>query len=345
MTIDILVTQKGNLGVLTLNRPQTLNALTFAMIQLLSQQLKAWEIDNTIHAVVIQAAEGKAFCAGGDVRWLYEMGKQKDPIQQQFFIEEYRLNRLIHQYKKPYIALMNGLTMGGGVGVSLHGSHRVASESFVFAMPETTIGFFPDIGASYLLSRCAGMMGIYLGLTGIRLNTEESLHQGLITHNIPFSAFPQVLESLSQLDLSTDPFLQVSRCLTQYSHPDKQAFPAQAAVDHCFSHATIEEIIASLRQVNNDWHQETATALLSKSPLSLKVTLEQLRRAKSLEFDDCIAMDAALVRHFMHNHDFYEGVRALLIDKDKSPRWQPSTLNEVSAELVNRYFEGFISSL
>ena len=169
MTDDIVFERKQQIGLITLKRPQALNALTLPMIKALQQQLLQWEGDKSIHAVVIQADVGKAFCAGGDVRWLYESGLAKNPEQMQFFWHEYRLNHTIHQFKKPYIALMNGITMGGGVGISLHGSHPVATENFVFAMPETGIGFFPDIGASYLLARCPGQTGIYLGLTGNNL--------------------------------------------------------------------------------------------------------------------------------------------------------------------------------
>lgn len=169
MTEEVLFSQEGQLGFITLNRPKALNALTLTMIMALQKQLSIWKEDYSIKAVVVQAVPGNAFCAGGDIRWLYNAGRSKDSEQMQFFWHEYRLNHFIHHFGKPYISLLDGITMGGGVGISLHGSHPVASERFVFAMPETGIGFFPDIGASYLLNRCPGFLGVYLGLTGNKL--------------------------------------------------------------------------------------------------------------------------------------------------------------------------------
>ena len=340
VTTDIIVTQQNHIGIMTLNRLQALNALTFPMIMTLQEQLLKWKDDSSVQAVVIRSAGSKAFCAGGDVRFLYETRNDESKHQLVFFQEEYRLNQLIHDYPKPYIALMDGLTMGGGVGISLHGSHPVASPAFVFAMPETGIGFFPDIGSSFLLSRCPGRMGVYLGLTGNRLNAQEACALGLVKYIIPGTAFDQIIDKLIQMDLSYDADAKVSSCLTTASEPVRQDVIASllANVNGCFDYPDVMSIFHALAQHEDDWHREVLSTLKQKSPLSLCITLNQLLKAAHLSFDNCIRMDYQLVQHFMTDHDFYEGVRALLIDKDKSPQWRPASLSEIDDHLINRYF-------
>ena len=341
MSVDVTFGQKKNLGLITLARPNALNALTLAMIKTIQQQLIAWQLDDAIHAVVIQGEGEKAFCAGGDVRWLYEQGRHHDALLMQFFWHEYRLNNYIHHYPKPYIALLNGMTMGGGVGVALHGSHSIASERFKFAMPETTIGFFPDIGSSHLLSRCPGELGAYLGLTGNRLNAEDAYFCKLIKAIVPSARFSELIITLTETNLTHDPFKKVDECVAALAITPPTA-PIQThlnLINACFSAATIEEVLARLVKNGTEWANTVRAELLDKSPLSLKVTLEQLRRAKNLSMAECIKMDYGLVVHFMADSDFYEGVRALLIDKDKSPKWQPPTLSEVSHAKVADYFE------
>lgn len=341
MSDDVSFAQKKQIGLITLNRPNALNALTLSMINAIQQQLLAWQSDDSIHAVVIQGEGEKAFCAGGDVRWLYEKGRQHDAELMQFFWHEYRLNHFIHHYPKPYIALLNGMTMGGGVGVSLHGSHPIASERFKFAMPETSIGLFPDVGASHLLSRCPGELGTYIGLTGNRLNAEDAYFCGLIKAVVPSERFPELLMALTDADLAVDAFKRVDECVELVATTPAAA-PISAhlnAINTCFSANRVEEILARLATSQSEWANTVGIELLAKSPLSLKVTFEQLRRAKTLSMADCIKMDYRLVGHFMVDVDFYEGVRALLIDKDKSPQWQPPTLNDVNNALVADYFE------
>ncbi len=340
MSADIIFSQQQHLGVMTLNRPQALNALTLPMVSSMYDQLMTWREDVSIQAVVIRSAGGKAFCAGGDVRWLYETGKQRSPEQLRFFKEEYRLNQLIHHYPKPYIALMDGITMGGGVGVSLHGSHPVASPAFVFAMPETSIGFFPDIGASFLLSRCPGKMGFYLGLTGNRLKAEEALTVGLVKYVIQSTAFENIMDALLHADLSSNAYDAVSSCLSRFAEPvnSQSIADLQANVDTRFAYSDIASILNDLAKNDDAWHQEILLTLQQKSPLSLCVTLAQLSKAANMSFDECIQMDYCLVQHFMKDHDFYEGVRALLIDKDKLPQWSPKNLSSIKSSLVNDYF-------
>ena len=340
MTQDLFFTQEGALGLITLNRPGALNALTLSMIQELQKQLILCKEDKTIKAVVIRAVPGSAFCAGGDVRWLYQLGPANAVEQMEFFWHEYRLNHFIHHFGKPYIALMDGITMGGGVGISLHGSHPVASERFVFAMPETSIGFFPDIGSSHLLVKCSHSLGIYLGLTGNRLGAEDALRVGLVRHVIPSDQMQQVLDALMHEDLSVDAHERVSRCLGAYAGPVANLALAQTPlIDKCFSQPTVEAILSSLENSHDEWADKVKNTLEQKSPFSLKLTLSQLQKAKGLSLAECLQMDFNLVNHFMRDKDFYEGVRALLIDKDKNPQWSPSRLDLVGEEKIINYFE------
>lgn len=340
MTQDILFTCEKHIGLVALNRPQALNALNLPMIQALYAQLKAWDMDSNIHAVVVHAPGSRAFCAGGDVREIYHLGQEKHASKIDFFTQEYRLNQFIYDFKKPYIALMDGITMGGGVGISLHGSHSVASERFSFAMPETGIGFYPDIGASYHLARCPGYVGMYLGLTGSRVGPGDANALGLVTYVIASQQLADVLTSLIDADLSSDAHEQVSRVLQQnkMDAPTVLVDELQPMIDACFQYTTIESIMAALQAGNNDWHKETYRLLAQKAPLSLKVTCAQLQKAKTMSLAECLEMDACLTSHFTRDSDFHEGVRALLIDKDNAPHWQPPTLDDVSEAMATRYF-------
>ena len=339
MTDEILFSEEQHIGLITLNRPKALNALTLPMIMALQHQLQMWQDDSHIHAVVVRGAGERAFCAGGDVRAIYHHGRENQQQKMDFFGREYRLNQFIYEFKKPYIALMDGITMGGGVGVSLHGSHSVASERFVFSMPETGIGFYPDIGASHLLSRCSGHFGVYLGLTGCRLGAADAQALGLVKHVIPAAQFPTVLATLVETDLSENTHQQVSHVLASFCI----SLPARVGeiaphVNACFQHARMESILAALDHHADDWHQDTCRILAQKAPLSLKVTLAQLRKAKSMSLAECLQMDYCLTSHFMRDPDFHEGVRALLIDKSNEPHWQPTALDEVSDAMVDEYF-------
>lgn len=347
MTGEVLFTQERHLGLITLNRPSALNALTLPMIMAMQKQLELWKADPSIHAVVVQAAGDNAFCAGGDVRWLYQTGKARDPEQMQFFWHEYRLNHFIHEFGKPYIALMNGMTMGGGVGISLHGSHPIASERFVFAMPETGIGFFPDIGASHLLNKCPGYLGIYLGLTGSRLGADDALKARLVKGVMPADKMPLFVMALAQADLSKDAAVQVNICLQSYlnTQPMDDSTQIKPLIDECFSAPSVELIRESLDKTEGAWALGVGNSLDNKSPLSLKVTLAQLQKNKTASLARCLRMDYDLVGHFMRDQDFYEGVRALLVDKDKNPKWNPATLDLVTDDMVVNYFEALGTGL
>lgn len=338
---DVLFSHQGQIGFITLNRPNALHSLTLPMIIAIQQQLTLWKEDEGVKAIILQSAPGNAFCAGGDVRWLYQFGGKNEAEQMQFFRHEYKLNHFIHHLGKPYIALMDGVTMGGGVGLAMHGSHPVATERFIFAMPETSIGFFPDVGASHLLKKCPGALGIYLGLTGNRLNHQDSLEASLIKYVITSERIPEIIQTLRSKDLSNDTFNTVDECLASYSMMINAAEQSwiQPEINACFSLHTVEEIINALDKTNTLLAAETSSTLKQKCPLSLKVTLAQLHKAQGLTFDQCLQMDYDLAGHFMEGKDFYEGVRALLIDKDKAPQWQPESLTQVSDSMVVTYFE------
>lgn len=336
MTDEVQFTRQNHIGIITLSRVKALNALSLAMIVAMKGQLQAWQVDDEIHAVIIRAEEGRAFCAGGDVRWLYQTSQANNHQLMDFFVHEYELNTIINHYQKPYISLMDGITMGGGVGISLHGSHPIASDNFKFAMPETTIGFFPDIGGSHLLSKCPGHMGMYLGLTGNSLDADETYACGIVAAVVESNTMADVFDDLVSCDLSTNAHESVSNCIDKYSKPVVKDNKLQLKVDKYFSFDTVEKIIDSL---DGDWGRDISENLLKKSPMSLKVTCRQLKMARGLSFDECIAIDANLVRNFMRGHDFFEGVRALLIDKDNNPIWQPSKLTEITDEMVDMYFQ------
>lgn len=341
MTDEVLFSHQGQIGFITLNRPKALNALTLPMILAMQEQLSAWKEDDSVKAVILQATPGNAFCAGGDVRWLYNSGRGKESEQMQFFWHEYRLNHFIHHFGKPYISLMDGITMGGGVGVSLHGSHPLATERFIFAMPETGIGFFPDIGASHLLTACPGSLGIYLGLTGNRIGPHDAKKAGLVKEVVPSSQIQQLSHVLMKEDLSEDAYQCVDKCIKMFTNQEPPIEPTQIKplIDHCFSQTTVEAIRTSLQECEAIWAVGVDNTLGQKSPLSLKVTLAQLQKAKGLSLADCLKMDFDLAGHFMSGSDFYEGVRSLLIVKDKNPQWKPSTLDLVTDNLVVNYFE------
>lgn len=334
LTIDVLFTEKNQLGVITLNRPQALNALSLEMLQAIHQQLVDWASTPHIKAVIITSVPGKAFCAGGDIRQLYKMRQQSNSPGQQYFWHEYRLTQYLYHYPKPYIALLNGITMGGGVGVSIHGSHRVATENFLFAMPETSIGFFPDIGASFFLSRCANQTGVYLGLTGARITAGDALDLKLIDTYVSSHKLPDLIEALSTADFTADTPRDVVSSIIKSFHDVPEA-PAlklyHPHIDTCFSHQSIERILQELETHRLEWCHTTAALLKTKSPTSLKITLQALRYGAMQDFDQCIQMEYRLAVRFLQRHDFYEGVRAIIIDKDQKPAWQPA-INDSDVE-------------
>jgi len=330
----------GSVGLITLNRPKMLNALNQAMCIALQEKLTAWENAAHIKAVVIRGAGDRAFCAGGDIRTVYD--NRELPIPERcFFWYEYRLNRHIHHYTKPYIALLDGITMGGGVGLSINGSFRVGTEKLKFSMPETGIGFFPDVGGSYFLPRFSGKMGWYLGLTGAIISAADAQYAGAINYQILSEKIPALLDALTNTLWSADLYASTKEALTAFSIQSELANLAQhrEIIDHCFAQTSVEEIINALKQQTNSWCNEVVATLLTRSPTSLKVTLEELNRGAKQNFDECIRMEYRIALHFLQQKDFYEGIRAAVVDKDRNPAWHPKNLADVSPKDVNEYFD------
>ena len=333
---DILFERRGRLGHVRLNRPHALNALTLDMSRRLDRALKDWALDPEIALVAIRGAGERAFCAGGDVRALYKEGPGS-PFTEIFYREEYALNRNIFRFPKPYVALIDGIVMGGGVGVSAHGSHRVVTERTLFAMPETGIGLFPDVGATWLLSRCPGETGLYLGLTGGRIRAADLIALGLAEVMVPGDRLDALEAELAQVRTRAE----IDRVLGAHGADpgDRALGPHRGTIDRCFSEPSVERILAALDAEGTEWAHETAATLRTKSPTSLKVTLRQLRLGRTLpDFEAAMRLEFRLVQHFMAGREFFEGVRAVVIDKDQRPRWSPARLEDVTDAQIESYF-------
>lgn len=324
---------EGRAGVVTLNRPKALNAVTHKMIRALAKALEAWHDDDRIRLVVIRG-EGRAFSAGGDILQVYEAGKAgKLPVE--FFADEYRLNARIADFGKPYVALIDGIVMGGGFGVSFHGSHRVLTENAVFAMPEVGIGFFPDVGGSHILPRLADSFGMYLGLTGNRIRYGDALACGLATHTIKSAEQAELFNALVE---SGEPDKVLARFHASAAAETDAA--TLASIHRHFSASSLDAILVSLEQAaaSDEFAAKTLATILSRSPTSLKVAWRQIRAGAKLSMDDCMRMEFRILNRMLAGHDFYEGIRAALIDKGSVPVWQPAKLEEVSEETVEAYF-------
>jgi enoyl-CoA hydratase len=329
----------GKLGLITLNRPQALNALNHLMFKALNQQLQHWEDDENIKAVIIRA-EGRAFCAGGDMRVAYQLGLKKDPQLKNYFADEYRMNSRVYHFSKPYIALLDGITMGGGAGISIYGSHRIATNNLIFAMPETGIGFFPDVGASYFLSRLPYRMGFYLGLTGAAISAVDCLVLGLVDHIVAREKFDEIILKIQNTALTNHPDAAVSEVIRHYSQPTQKSelLNHQVEIEMCFAKETVEEILETLERYPSAWCEEVFNSMALKSPTSLKVTLRQLQLGEKLSFDKVMEMEYRLMCRFIEGHDLFEGIRAQLIDKDKKPVWKPHRVVDVDDSEVASYF-------
>ena len=343
---DMMFKTQNSLVKVTLNRPNALNALTQPMTMALYDELKRCQNDPTIKAIIIQGAPttgGRVpFCSGGDLRFLYE--QRNDPDKKfavTFYEQEYRLNARIFRFSKPYVAIIDGVVMGGGVGISFHGSHRIMTERALFAMPETGIGLFPDVGATYFLPRCPGKMGLYIGLTGIRINAADALYLGLATHHVQHSSIPILNNLLDSEDLDADANNVINNLLDNMSEDPGHSnlVESQESVDRCFSGNSIEEIFDNLEQDDSDWAQHTHSLLLQKSPTSLKITFHQLTAFSHLDFEDIMKVEYRIAVHCNFSAEFYEGIRAQIIDKDRQPRWNPNALADVGEDLVKQYFE------
>jgi enoyl-CoA hydratase/carnithine racemase len=331
---EIRFERRGRAGIVTLTRPKALNALTHGMVLALARALAAWEADDAV-AVVVVRAEGRAFCAGGDILKVYEAGRAGErPVA--FFADEYRLNAAIARCSKPYVALVDGIVMGGGVGISVHGSHRVFTENAVFAMPETGIGFFPDVGGSYFLSRLKGSFGVYLGLTGNRIRAGDALWSGIATHGAASADLAAMVEALAESGDADAVCAGFDTC------PPRETSDADiASIARHFSPESLSDIVLGLEQgaARGDEISIAALEVLAKrSPTSLHVALRQILDGGMLEMDECMIMEFRILNRMLAGHDFYEGIRAVLIDRGSVPAWDPPTMDAVDPAAIDAYF-------
>jgi enoyl-CoA hydratase len=333
----VIVERRGSAGLITLNRPKALNALTLAMVTATAEALDAWEADASVTRVIIKGAGGKAFCAGGDIRALHDMGKAGNLVDpRHFWRTEYTLNHRLKTYPKPIVALIDGIVMGGGVGMSLHGSHRVASEKLMFAMPEVGIGFFPDVGASWFLPRLPDHAGRYLALTGARIGQADALALGLITDAVMSERMPEIEEALTG-DEPVDATLARFRIAAGAAPLDAH----RAIIREGFAPDDLGLIASRLGQLalgGSDFAAQALDTMRTKSPTSMAVALEQMKRGAIMSFADVMAMEYRVVSRIAEGHDFYEGVRAVIIDKDQAPVWRPATIEALDATAVAAHF-------
>ncbi|NEU13124.1 enoyl-CoA hydratase/isomerase family protein [Methylobacterium sp. BTF04] len=335
---DILFEQRGAAGLVTLNRPRALNALTPVMIAVLHTQLEAWAQDDDVTRVVVRGASGRAFCAGGDVRTIYMLDRAgKDAEVRDFWRAEYSLIALIGRYAKPYVSLIEGIVMGGGVGLSVHGSHRVACASYGLAMPEVGIGLFPDVGMTYALPRLPGRTGTYLALTGARIGPGDALAVGLATHYAAATDFDALVAALAGGGA-------IDTILGAHAAPEPAPgvlVEERAVIDRAFAGESVADVLARLdaaAAAGSAFAADAAASMRSRSPTSLSIAHEQMRRGPDLTLPQAILTEFRLAIRAMQGHDFFEGVRAMLIDKDGAPAWQPPRLEDVSPAAVQAAF-------
>jgi len=336
---------RGQVGFITLNRPRALNALTLEMVRALRAVLLAWQDDGQVLAVAIRGShkEGPfgAFCAGGDIRFLHQAGSQGNPQIEDFFTEEYALNHLIHNYRKPYIAFMDGIVMGGGMGISQGASVRIVTERSKLAMPETAIGLFPDVGGGYFLARCPGRVGEWLALTGETIGAQEALAFGLADGRIDSAGLAPLWDALGTQGFADGAAVQafVNSKLIAVS---AGAVRFRSQIDHYFALESVGAIVAALEAADSDWARSTVATLRKRSPLMLHVVLEQVRRARVLDLADDLRMERDMVRHCFYlrpgQSETLEGIRALAVDKDHAPRWQPQRIEDVTPAMVAPFF-------
>jgi enoyl-CoA hydratase/carnithine racemase len=338
---------RGGTGFVTLDRPQALNSLSLDMIRALTATLRAWRDDPAIAAVVLRSSSEKALCAGGDIRFFHAVGRATpqggSALLDDFFSEEYALNHLVHCYPKPYVALMDGVVMGGGMGIAQAGAQsavRIVTNRTRMAMPEVNIGFFPDVGGSWFLSRAPGRLGLYLALTGLTIGAADALYCGLADHYVPEAELP-VLADL----IGSTAGAGLREAIATFARPlREEAGRAElqahrALIDRHFAHQSVAGIVASLRDDDHPFAQKALAAMAQRSPLMMCVTFELLRRAGTLGIADCLRLERNLVRRAFEHGEVIEGVRALAIDKDNAPRWNPPALDQVTDEMVARFFE------
>jgi enoyl-CoA hydratase len=331
---DILVSVDNGVGLVTLNRPKAINSLTHGMVTALAKTLKDWENDGSVHTVLLTGAGERGLCAGGDIVAIYNSAKAGGAEAARFWYDEYLLNAYIARYPKPYVALMDGIVMGGGVGVSAHATIGVATDTTKMAMPEVGIGFIPDVGGTYLLARAPGQLGAYAGLTGAPFDGADAIAMGFADRYVPHEKLADFRQSI--IDDGVD------AALAKYAiePPASKLLTQQQWIDECFAGDTVADIIAALRAHGAVPADDAANLLASRSPISVSVALEALRRAAELDtLEDVLRQEYRTSTGALRSHDLVEGIRAQVIDKDRNPQWSPSSLAEVSAADVDEYFK------
>jgi len=330
---DLIVWREGALGRMRLNRPEALNALTHAMSLEMEKALITWREDGGVKAVLIDGEGDRAFCAGGDIQDLYFTGLKDPEPGRLFWRDEYRLNAMIASYPKPYIAVMNGITMGGGVGVSAHGSHRIVTEKTMLAMPEVSIGFIPDVGGTYILSRAPGETGLYLGLSGARMNAADAIFAGFADSYVPSEVLPKLIETFGNGEKP-----DVAIALISENAPDGALAALQDKIADVFS---APDILGCMRRLDemadcgDEWAAKTMYMIRKNSPLAVATTFAAIHKARRLpDLEACLELEYCYAHRALTGHEFLEGIRALVIDKDRKPDWRPATLEEVSSEMV-----------
>jgi enoyl-CoA hydratase len=330
---DVLVSVSNGVGHLTLNRPKAINSLTHPMVTAISAALNAWQDDDDIRAVVVTGAGDRGLCAGGDVVAIYHSARADGAEARSFWHDEYLLNSFIGRYPKPYVAVMNGITRGGGVGISAHGSVRVVTETTKMAMPEVGIGFIPDVGGNFILSRAPGLLGVHAALTGAPFSGADAIAMGFADHFVPHDDLEAFLGAVEAdgVDHAVAAFAQ--------QPPPSTLLAQRDWIDECYSGATVADIVGALRRRGEGPADDAADLIASRSPLALSVALEAVRRAASLTtLEDVLRQEFRTSCAALRSHDLVEGIRAQLIDKDRNPQWSPASFDAVTAADVDAYF-------
>ena len=335
---DVIIRELGALRRITLNRPKALNAITLGMAETITALIRAWAEDPSVGTVMIDGAGGRAFAAGGDIRALYDAAKSGSDLPAQFWATEYHLNVLIARYPMPVIVIMDGLVMGGGVGLASHAAHRVVTERSSVAMPEVGIGFFPDVGVAYLLARAPGSIGTHLLLTGERMNAADAIYAGLADTHIPTSSLEVLPTALAECRSTAEARTTLNKIATQPAAGKLET--ARTWVDHCYNADKVEDVVRHLRDSAEDQARAALDVIGKASPTSLKVTLRNLRDAAKFErVEQSFQQDYRIALACIAGHDFMEGIRATIVDKDRNPAWHPARLEDVTGDIVDRHFE------
>lgn len=340
---DVIIEKTENgVGRIVLNRPDALHALNEPMCAAILAALTAWAEDPGVHFVLVDHQERtRGFCAGGDIRMLAKSGAADGAEARAFFATEYRMNVAIHEFPKPYVALIDGVTMGGGVGLSVHGSHRIATERTLFAMPETGIGLFPDVGGGWFLPRLTGELGTWLALTGARLKGNDVAAAGVATHIVPSELIGNLKTKILSADFTVNAVELLDAIIGELATAVEAGSFAQnlLAINQCFAFDQVEQIVEALCETRTDWSLEQVETLTTKSPRTLKVALRQLREGRAFsEFRDNMQNEYRIGARQVQSADFIEGVRAIIIDKDHDPQWSPAALEDISDDVINGVF-------